>query len=267
MASSRKRRALSGLARRSEDRRRASPAASIRWCLLHQLQRQRRAAGSRAIHVHHGLSPNADAWAALLPCASAGGSACRSGRAASSVAEGEGRASKRRRARRATTRSRKRRATVIALAHNLDDQAETVLHEPAARRGLARRERHACTSRAIGGKTSAGGRCSTCRARRSSPTRAQHALDWIEDESNADEALTRNFIAPPRRRRSSRRDIPAGRQSLRARRRGISRARRRRRARTLLRELSCKREGPARAERGEAGEMLKQLSRRRARAR
>jgi tRNA(Ile)-lysidine synthase len=80
----------------------------------------------------------------------------------------------------------------IALAHHLDDQAETVLMNllrGAGRRGasgMARESR-------FRGKT-------LVRPLLDMPRKAivayarEHGLEWIEDESNADESLTRNFI-------------------------------------------------------------------------
>ncbi len=143
-----------------------------------------------AIHVHHGLSPNADAWAAFcrrlckrlkVPLVVRKVSVRRAGKGLESAA---------RDARHAAFRESK--ADVIALAHNLDDQAETVLMNllrgAGARgaSGMAERSRR-------GGKT-------YWRPLLGMPRKAieayarQHKLAWIEDESNADEALTRNFI-------------------------------------------------------------------------
>ena len=48
--------------------------------------------------------------------------------------------------------------------------------------------------------------------------RASTACEWIEDESNADEALTRNFLRRERRRRCSSERFPRWRESARARR-------------------------------------------------
>src|SRR5678816_2570108 len=89
--------------------------------LLHQLKDR----AVSAIHVHHGLSPNADAWAEFCH------SLCRQLGVPLKVVRvrvrraGQGLEAAAREARYAAFR--KDRAQVIALAHNLDDQAETVL--------------------------------------------------------------------------------------------------------------------------------------------
>src|SRR4051812_48142530 len=90
--------------------------------LLHLLKS--RAYRLSAIHVHHGLSPNADAWAAFCR------RLCRRWRVPLVVKKvtirkaGEGLEAAARRARYEVFRKLK---SDIALAHNLDDQAETVL--------------------------------------------------------------------------------------------------------------------------------------------
>src|SRR5215470_10893850 len=89
--------------------------------LLHRLKDR----GVSAIHVHHGLSPNADSWAAFcrklckqwgVPLQVLRVSVRRSEQGLEAAA---------REARYAAFR--KSKADVIALAHNLDDQSETVL--------------------------------------------------------------------------------------------------------------------------------------------
>src|SRR4051812_31748835 len=92
--------------------------------LLHQLKQSSKAP-LRAIHVHHGLSPNADAWTAFCR------SLCKrldvplSVRKVSVRRAGKGPEAAAREVRYGTFR--KEKAAIIALAHNLDDQAETVL--------------------------------------------------------------------------------------------------------------------------------------------
>src|SRR5262245_58597352 len=90
--------------------------------LLHQMRAR---PGVRAIHVHHGLSPNADAWAAFCR------TLCRQWRVPLTVhrvkvkKSGKGLEAAAREARYEIFA--KANAECVALAHHLDDQAETVL--------------------------------------------------------------------------------------------------------------------------------------------
>jgi len=157
--------------------------------LLHQLK-EKSQARVRAIHVHHGLSPNADAWAAFcrslckrldVPLAVRKVSVRRAGKGLEAAA---------REARYAAFK--KEKADVIALAHNLDDQAETVLMNllrGAGARGASGMAEHARLGRKVLWRPLLG------KTRKEILAYARkHRLDWIEDESNANEALTRNFI-------------------------------------------------------------------------
>ena len=143
-----------------------------------------------AVHVHHGLSPNADAWARFcrklcrdqgVPLTVRRVKVRKSGRGIEAAA---------REARRAVFAGL--RVDAIALAHHLDDQAETVLLNLLRGAGL----RGASAMPAVG---SLGGR-TLWRPLLSVPRRAildyarAHRLAWIEDESNRDAALTRNFL-------------------------------------------------------------------------
>ena len=84
------------------------------------------------------------------------------------------------------------KADCIALAHNLDDQAETVLMN--LLRGAGARGASGMPVRArFGDKTLWRPLLGTPRSEIEAYARRQR-LDWIEDESNADEALTRNFL-------------------------------------------------------------------------
>ena len=143
-----------------------------------------------AIHVHHGLSPNADAWAAFCRrlCKRLGVPLVV--RKVKVEKRGEGLEAAARRAR--YEAFRKVRAPVIALAHNLDDQAETVLMNllrGAGPRGAAGMPKKGL----LGKKTLLRPLLGVSRKEIHAYAR-EHALEWIEDESNADEALTRNFI-------------------------------------------------------------------------
>src|SRR3954447_1401505 len=81
--------------------------------------------GVTAIHVHHGLSPNADAWAAFCRRLCKRWGVPLSVSQVSVKKKGKGLEAAAREARYAAFR--KLKADVIALAHHLDDQAETVL--------------------------------------------------------------------------------------------------------------------------------------------
>lgn len=143
-----------------------------------------------AIHVNHGLSPNAGDWQRFCSafCLELGvpfkavkvkikkqhqglEAAARAARRAAFVAV---------------------RADAIALAHHLDDQAETVLFNLLRGAGLA-----GASGMPVRGRL---GRKLLLRPLLEVPRSAirahaaEHGLGWIEDESNADEALTRNFI-------------------------------------------------------------------------
>ena len=155
--------------------------------LLHQLREHQPVS---AIHVHHGLSPNADAWADFCR------KLCR--RLAvplriekvSVKRKGEGLEAAARDARYAAFR--KSKADVIALAHNLDDQAETVLMNLLRGAGVRGASGMAEYGR-LGAKTLWRPLLGVSRKEILAYAR-KHGLEWVEDESNADEALTRNFI-------------------------------------------------------------------------
>ena len=160
--------------------------------LLHLLQGLAPEFGYRvsAIHVHHGLSKNANAWARFC------GALCRRLKVPLTVRrvrvrrDGAGPEAAARAARYRCYRSL--RADVIALGHQLDDQAETVLMNLLRGAGLA----------------GASGMRSTVAFHKKQVVRPllevpreailRHAksnrLEWIEDESNRDESLTRNYV-------------------------------------------------------------------------
>src|SRR5258706_2186695 len=154
--------------------------------LLHQLKHR----PVSAIHVHHGLSPNANAWAEFCRAL------CRRWRVSLTVQRvrvrraAEGLEAAAPRARYAAFQEID--AGIIALAHNLDDQAETVLMN--LLRGAGGRGASGMAERARrGGKVFLRPLLGTTRKEILAYAR-RHDLKWIEDESNADEALTRNFI-------------------------------------------------------------------------
>ena len=156
--------------------------------LLHSLKKTH--PGVSALHVHHGLSANADAWAAFCK------RLCRKMKIPLTVykvrveRQGEGLEAAARAARYGVFR--KHKADVIALGHNLDDQAETVLMNllrGAGLRGAAGMPRRS----RLGAKQLIRPLLDTSREDILAHARAA-GLEWIEDESNADEALTRNFV-------------------------------------------------------------------------
>ena len=152
--------------------------------LLHALARQTKIS---AAHIHHGLSPNADRWAEFcrrlckrlaIPLS------VRHVRVAKKNEDG---------ARKARYDAlRKLPFDVLALAHQLDDQAETVLMNllrgagPQGARGMRAVAR-------FDGRV-------LLRPLLDVPREAivayarEHKLAWIEDESNSSDAFTRNFL-------------------------------------------------------------------------
>lgn len=160
--------------------------------LLHRLRALAPRLGFRlsAVHVHHGLSPNADAWATFCRklCKEWGVPlAVRKVRVRRSGAGPEAAARAARRA--ALARSR---ADAIALAHHLDDQAETVLLN--LLRGAGPRGASAMPAAGrLGGKLLLRPLLEVPRREVLAYARA-HRLAWVEDESNRDDALTRNFL-------------------------------------------------------------------------
>ena len=146
----------------------------------------------QAIHVHHGLSPNADQWLAFCEKLCLGLDVdFQSHRIAVARDAAGGVESAARAARYAAFASSD--AQVIALAHHADDQAETVLHQLLRGTGLqgmagmgARRVINArqVLVRPMLGLTRV----------QIEHYAAERGLEWIEDESNVDTAFTRNFL-------------------------------------------------------------------------
>ncbi|MDR0182673.1 tRNA lysidine(34) synthetase TilS [Lysobacter arvi] len=160
--------------------------------LLHLLAAARPTHGLRAIHVHHGLHADADRWSAHCErvCAELGiGLAVIRVNVATT---GEGPEAAARAARHAAFESALAPGDVLALAHHLDDQAETFLLRAlraSGPDGLAAMRRW----RAFGA-----GRM--WRPLLDVPREALlayaqgHGLAWIDDPSNADVAFDRNFL-------------------------------------------------------------------------
>jgi tRNA(Ile)-lysidine synthase len=143
--------------------------------------------GLAALHVHHGLSRHADAWAASCSefCASLGiPIAVR--RVEVPARSGEGLEAAARRQRHKALADQP--ADWVLLAHHADDQAETVLHNlfrgSGVRGAAAMPEARGRTLRPLLGL----GRAALFEYAQT------HGLRWIEDESNADLRYTRNFL-------------------------------------------------------------------------
>jgi tRNA(Ile)-lysidine synthase len=145
----------------------------------------------RALHVHHGLSSNADAWAKFCRtyCRALGVPLAVRRVKVSRGKEGPEAAA--RRARYAAFA--KFPADFLVLAHHLDDQAETVLMN--LLRGAGARGASGMPARsALGtGTTVLRPLLELSRKKIQAYAHGQR-LEWIEDESNADESFTRNFV-------------------------------------------------------------------------
>ena len=180
--------------------------------LLHLLQQisPRHAWRLRALHVHHGISPQADAWAAF--CAAL----CEELAVPVQVERVDiaplrelGIEAAARKLRHAALL--RQQAGFVALAHHLDDQVETMLLQllrGAGVRGasampLIKRVSPHIPSPLMGGGGGEGElprNTTVLRPLLDVPRAAlvsyaqQHALQWVEDESNADDSYPRNFL-------------------------------------------------------------------------
>src|SRR5882762_4676738 len=143
-----------------------------------------------AIHVHHGLSPNAGAWARFCRTLCARWGVPLAVRRVKVAKEGRGPEAAAREARYRALKNIP--GDAVALAHNRDDQAETVLMNllrGAGVRGASGMPLRSC----FDGKMLLRPLLKVPRAAILAYAREQ-GLEWVEDESNADEALTRNFV-------------------------------------------------------------------------
>jgi tRNA(Ile)-lysidine synthase len=157
--------------------------------LLHAVKRVagKSGLGISALHIHHGLSPNADAWA--VRC----GEVCRAIDVPFTVTEvmipersGEGIEAAARRVRHKALAEHP--ADWILLAHHADDQAETILHNLLRGAGV----RGAAAMPELRGRVL---RPLLAVGRETIEEYGQvHQLRWIEDESNSDTRYTRNFL-------------------------------------------------------------------------
>jgi tRNA(Ile)-lysidine synthase len=163
--------------------------------LLHGAVQRLGAGAVLALHVHHGLMPQADDWVAHCAArASALGVGLRVLRAAGAPARGQSIEAWARAARYRCllAAAREARASALATAHHADDQAETLLLALARGCGLDgltgiapqdRREEVVLLRPLL-----ALGREALREHARS------HALDWVEDPSNVDPRLPRSAL-------------------------------------------------------------------------
>ncbi len=145
-----------------------------------------------ALHVHHGLSANADAWVAFCSdeCAKRG-VPLQVHRAEVRRAAGESLEAQARAVRYAAYAATA--ADVVALAHHADDQAETLLLQllrGAGPQGLAAMPAHRS---ARGGPELLRPLLALPRAAIGAYAAAR-GLAWVDDESNANTGVKRNFI-------------------------------------------------------------------------
>lgn len=164
--------------------------------LLHALARLRREEGGwtmRAVHVDHGLQPASAAWAehCRAVCAALG-VPCLVERLVVRRARGESTESAARRMRYAALARHLGPGEVLLSAHHRDDQAETVLLQllrGAGPHGLA-----AMPSVAFFGAGRHARPLLAFRRRALAAYAQQEGLRWIEDASNVDLGIARNFI-------------------------------------------------------------------------
>lgn len=163
--------------------------------LLHRLAQDPGtcARGLHAIHVHHGLQPEADAWAAHCEATCrALGVPLQVHRAQVDTSRGEGLEAAARRARHGAFLSAMSRGDLLATAHHRDDQAETFLLRAlraSGPEGLAAMR----PWRAFGPGWQWRPLLETPRAVLEAYADA-HALRWIDDPSNESTAFDRNFL-------------------------------------------------------------------------
>jgi len=155
--------------------------------LLHALAQREKVT---AAHIHHGLSPNADRWARFCRAL------CK--RLEVPLTVRRVRVAKGREGLEAAARAARYAALaklpfdVLALAHQLDDQAETVLMNllrgagPRGARGMPQRA-------SFHGRVLVRPLLDVSREAIGAYAR-EHRLKWVEDESNASDAFTRSFI-------------------------------------------------------------------------
>lgn len=158
--------------------------------LLHLLARSGLPMQLRALHVHHGLSPHADAWAAHCRRVCGALNVPLEERRVQVSPSGQGLE--------AAAREARYRAfaaldtDLLLLAQHRDDQAETVLLQ--CLRGGGLRGLAAMPVQAELGRIRLLRPLLECTRAELADWARSHGLDWVEDESNDDLALTRNRL-------------------------------------------------------------------------
>ncbi|HYY60003.1 MAG TPA: tRNA lysidine(34) synthetase TilS, partial [Burkholderiales bacterium] len=143
-----------------------------------------------AVHVHHGLSPNADSWTRFCKKLCSEWRVPLTVRRVKVQKRGKGLEAAAREARYKVFKSL--RCDALLLAHQLDDQAETVLMN--LLRGAGRRgARGMAQSAPLDGKLLLRPLLELPRTAILAYARSE-SLQWIDDESNADPGLTRNYL-------------------------------------------------------------------------
>src|SRR2546430_7810761 len=160
--------------------------------LLHVLKNcgARSGLSLNALHVPHGRSRNAGAWARFCRALCARWGVPLAVRRVKVAKKGKGLEAAAREARYRAFRDSP--CDAVALAHNRDDQAETVLMNLLRGTGVRGASGMPPRSR-LDGKMLLRPLLEVPRAAILAYAREQ-GLEWVEDESNADEALTRNFV-------------------------------------------------------------------------
>ncbi len=183
----------------------ALPAAPVYWVaysggadshvLLHALAalRPRLGAAVRAVHVDHGLHPDARAWSEHCAAVCAALDVMlRVLRVDAHAARGESPEAAARQARYAALASVVGPGEILFTAHHRDDQAETVLLQllrgagPAGLCGMASQR---CLGAGLLTRPLLG--FSRAALRRYA---AMHGLSWVEDSANLDSSVDRNFL-------------------------------------------------------------------------
>lgn len=159
--------------------------------LLHLLSRLGLGHRLSALHVHHGLSPNADAWAGFCQVfAATCGVDCRVQRVQVELGGGLGLEAAARAARYQVFLDAS--CDVLCLAHHAGDQAETLLFNLLRGSGVAGAAAMP-PERPLGSIRLLRPLLKLSRLDLEDYAR-DHGLAWIEDESNADQRHARNFL-------------------------------------------------------------------------